>query len=89
MKKMINKIIPTVLYHLIDSRGGYMAAQMDTNDLNTVDEDWERFILFSSNSKREICHHANIRDYGDNCVVAENNMIRWDWYSEDGKWKCN
>jgi len=78
------------LYHLIDSRGGYAAAQMGTDDLNKVNEDWERYILLSSNSKKEVCHHANINDYGDNCVVTdENGKIRWDWYTEDGKWKCN
>lgn len=74
------------LYHLIDSRGGTKAASLEEEDLNKVDEDWERFIMLSSTSPKEICHHANIGDYGDHCVVAEDNIIRWDWYAED-KWK--
>ena len=77
------------LYLLIDSRGGLLCAENETNDLNKVDEDWERFILLASKSKKEICHHANIGDYGANCVVANGRgLIFWEWYKEDGCWYC-
>jgi hypothetical protein len=76
------------MYHLIDSRGGTGAANLHTDDLNLVDDDWERFILLSSNSEKEVCHHANIGDYGDNCVVAKDDRICWGWYDENGRWDC-
>lgn len=77
------------VYLLIDSRGGIACAKSDTNDLNKVDEDWERFILLASESKKEICHEANTGNYGANCVVANGNgQIFWEWFNEDGKWRC-
>jgi hypothetical protein len=78
------------LYLLIDSRGGTKCAELCTNDMGKADENWERFILLSSESKKEICHHANVGDYGANCVVAnEHGLIFWEWYSDKGKWNCN
>ena len=77
------------LYLLIDSRGGTGCAELKTNDLTQFDEDWERYVLLASKSKKEICHHANIGDYGANCVVAnEHGQIFWEWYHEDGRWRC-
>jgi len=77
------------LYLLIDSRGGTGCAELETNDLNQFDEDWERYVLLASKSKEEMCHHANIGDYGDDCVVAnEHGQIFWEWYHEDGRWRC-
>jgi len=76
------------LYHLIDSRGGMLCSNAKTNILSEVDENWERFVLLSSTSAKEICHHANIGDYGDDCVVADQDgVIMWEWVITTIKWK--
>lgn len=76
------------IWCLVDSRGGYIAAKMATDDLNLVADDWMRFILLSSLSAKEICHFANNNEYGDNCVVAnQEGIIQWQWFDDNGKWK--
>ncbi len=77
-----------LLYHLIDSRAGILAAEKGTNNLDDIDLDWERYILLSSFSPVEICHHASINDYGNYCVVSEDNIIKWEWHKEtESFWK--
>ena len=78
-----------MLYLLLDSRAGTLCVDSEVTNINLVDEDWERYILLASKSKKEICHHANIGDYGENCIVAnELGEVFWEWYMKDGKWIC-
>jgi len=75
-------------YHLIDSRGGVACAKAETKDLNNVDSDWERFILVTDSAKK-CCSYANKGDYGDCCVIANNNgIIMWEWFNND-QWNNN
>lgn len=77
-----------VIYHLLDSRAGIKAMNIPTDNLDLVDEDWERYILLSSLSAREIVYQANKGDYGELCVVSKDNKIMWEWHvCEDVVWK--
>jgi len=76
------------LYLLLDSRAGILAANSAKDNMNDVDNNWKRYVLLASESKKEICHYANNEEYGANCIVADDSgYVYWEWY-KNNKWKC-
>lgn len=74
---------------LLDSRAGILAINNNSDRLEKLDDDWDRYILVMGNAKW-ICNAANDKNYGDLCVVANlDGIIQWDWLVKDGddsKW---
>lgn len=84
MSKSTNQ--DTKLYVVLDSRAGTGASGFKTNDMNAVDEDWERMIM-EAGTAAECCHSVNQGEYGNNCIVATSKgIIMWDW-EKKGQWK--
>ena len=66
-------------YFLLDARAGELAA---TNDGKLETEDNGKYVLLVG-SLKECCKEANKGDYGENCVVSDENYnILWELYNE-------
>jgi len=70
-------------YYLLDSRAGTLAAH---NDGKLETEDNGKYLLLTGTLK-QCCKEANKGDYGDHCVVSDNNYnILWELYTPSGHW---
>ena len=70
-------------YYLLDSRAGILAIE---NDGKIETEDNGKYILLVDTLK-ECCKNANKKEYGEHCVVSDNNYnILWELYTPSGHW---
>ena len=80
---MPNKGVPKNYCWLLDGRAGKIAHDQGHGDLSK--KGWGRYILVGGYSN-EICRYANEGDYGDDCVVANNDgIIMFEWFADE-KW---
>jgi hypothetical protein len=72
-------------YYLLDSRAGMLAIEND-GVLDTDDNG--KYVLLVGTLK-ECCKEANKGDYGEHCIVSDNNYhILWELYTQSGHWSC-
>jgi hypothetical protein len=70
-------------YFLLDARAGALAAN---NDGKLETEDNGKYIVLVGTLK-ECCTAANKKEYGDHCVVSDENYnIPWELYTQSGHW---
>jgi hypothetical protein len=70
-------------YFLLDARAGELSA---FNDGKLETRDNGKYVLLVD-SLKECCKAANNGEYGEHCVVSdENYKILWELYNEYGHW---
>lgn len=70
-------------YFLLDARAGELAA-FNEGKLDTGDNG--KYVLLVD-SLKECCKAANNGDYGEHCIVSdENYTILWELYNDHGHW---
>ena len=70
-------------FYLLDSRAGGLAL----NNKGILDTDDNGKYIILVGTVKEMCKDANSGDYGDNCVVCDENYnILWHCVNHNGHW---
>jgi hypothetical protein len=73
------------MYYLLDSRAGILATE--NMNLSEIEPDWTRYVLVASETLKEACKDANCGDYGDLCVVSnQQGRVLFELLNDNGHW---